>query len=201
MSGLEAYLTSLVEESMLFALTVSQVFQSLGVTGIVTIVVLAKLAFIAWFCFRFMPNNSVGVVECNNFQDARAFLTLGQTASLSKADERKLQDKQGCLSHEGQGGQRGRQLAILREGAYAINPALFIVITEDAIYALRALLSVHEANSLKSWQDDLKAVGGFRPIVVGGALQAVDPLHPENNHLVDSIGIVTIHDGSSLMPG
>src|SRR5689334_20423133 len=60
---LEAYPTSLVEESMLFALTVSQVFQSLGVTGIVTIIVLAKLAFIAWFCFRFMPNNSVGVVE------------------------------------------------------------------------------------------------------------------------------------------
>ena len=48
---------------MLFALSVSQVVQSLGVTGIVTIIVLAKLAFIAWLCLRFMPNNSVGVVE------------------------------------------------------------------------------------------------------------------------------------------
>src|SRR5436190_12348369 len=276
---LEAYPTSLVEESMLLALTVSQVFQSLGVTGIVTIIVLAKLAFIAWFCFRFMPNNSVGVVEklwsskgsvpeghilalngeagfqadllrggvhfglwrwqyrvhtmplvtipqgkvgyvyardgqplppsqtlgrvveCNNFQDARAFLTMGETASLSKADERKLQDKQGCLSHEGESGQRGRQLSILREGAYAINPALFIVITEDAIYALRTLLSLHEANSLKNWQEELKNVGGFRPIIVGAAMKAEDPLHPEAIHVVDSIGIVTIHDGPSLMPG
>ena len=48
---------------MLLALSVTQVVQSLGVTGIVTIIVLAKLAFIAWLCFRFMPNNSVGVVE------------------------------------------------------------------------------------------------------------------------------------------
>src|SRR5215210_2948234 len=48
---------------MLFALSVAQVVQSLGVTGIVTIIVLAKLAFIAWLCLRFMPNNSVGVVE------------------------------------------------------------------------------------------------------------------------------------------
>jgi uncharacterized membrane protein YqiK len=157
----------------------------------VTIIVLAKLAFIAWLCLRFMPNNSVGVVEklwsskgsvpeghilalngeagfqadllrggvhfglwrwqyrvhtmplvtipqgkvgyvyardgqslppsqtlgrvveCNNFQDARTFLTPGQAGSLSRR-ERKLQDKQGCLSHEGQSGQRGRQLAILR---------------------------------------------------------------------------------------
>jgi uncharacterized membrane protein YqiK len=264
---------------MLLALSVTQIAQSLGVTGFVTIIVLAKLAFIAWLCLRFMPNNSVGVVEklwsakgsvpeghilalngeagfqadllrggvhfglwrwqyrvhtmplvtipqgkvgyvyardgqplppsqtlgrvveCNNFQDARTFLTPGQATNLSKADERKLHDKQGCLSHEGQSGQRGRQLAILREGAYAINPALFIVITEDAIYALRTLLSVHEANSLKNWQEELKNVGGFRPVVVGAAMKAEDPLHPEAIHTVDSIGIVTIHDGPSLMPG
>ena len=45
------------------ALSFTEVVQSLGVTGIVTIIVLAKLAFIAWLCLRFMPNNSVGVVE------------------------------------------------------------------------------------------------------------------------------------------
>ena len=47
-------------------------------------------------------------VDCNHFQEAEAFLS--------------------------QGGQRGRQRAILREGVYAINTALFVVITESAVY-------------------------------------------------------------------
>lgn len=50
------------------------------------------------------------VVNCDNYQDVRAFLTSG--------------------------GQKGRQRGILREGVYAINPAAFNVITEDNIYAL-----------------------------------------------------------------
>src|SRR5438477_3875980 len=45
------------------------------------------------------------VVDCANFQDAQAFFKNG--------------------------GQRGRQRSILREGVYAINLALFYVITED----------------------------------------------------------------------
>ena len=49
------------------------------------------------------------VVECNNFQDAAAFLSAMAPAAC---------------------GQRGRQRAILREGVYAINLALFVVITE-----------------------------------------------------------------------
>src|SRR3954464_6010237 len=48
------------------------------------------------------------MVDSNNFQDARKF--LGATKS-------------------GAFGQRGRQRAILREGVYAINLALFVVIT------------------------------------------------------------------------
>src|SRR5262245_9375397 len=61
------------------------------------------------------PSQTLGhVVLCNNFQDARAFLMVDE----------KSQRK----------GQRGRQLAILREGVYAINPALFVVITENAAY-------------------------------------------------------------------
>lgn len=45
------------------------------------------------------------VVACDNFQDARAFLTSG--------------------------GEKGRQLGILTAGSYRINPALFTVITAD----------------------------------------------------------------------
>lgn len=50
-------------------------------------------------------------VQCNHFQEAAAFLQ--------------------------QNGQRGRQRAILREGVYAINPALFVVITESRLYSLQ----------------------------------------------------------------
>ncbi len=52
------------------------------------------------------------VVECNNFQDADAFLNGEQP------------------------GQRGRQRAVLREGVYAINLALFTVITESKVHVL-----------------------------------------------------------------
>ena len=45
------------------------------------------------------------VIACDNFQDARAFLTSG--------------------------GEKGRQLGILTAGSYRINPALFTVITAD----------------------------------------------------------------------
>ncbi|MCX6955991.1 MAG: SPFH domain-containing protein [Verrucomicrobia bacterium] len=45
------------------------------------------------------------VIACDNFQDARAFLTAG--------------------------GEKGRQLGILTAGSYRINPALFTVITAD----------------------------------------------------------------------
>jgi uncharacterized membrane protein YqiK len=60
------------------------------------------------------------VVPCNNFQDAEAF--------LAPADGNPR-------------GQRGRQRAILREGVYAINLALFVVITEDQVFTLRHLQS------------------------------------------------------------
>src|SRR5678815_3402515 len=52
------------------------------------------------------------IVDCNTFQDAQAF-----------------------LNHEGQ---RGRQRAILREGVFAINSALFVVITEDRVFSAPA---------------------------------------------------------------
>src|SRR5437879_4321532 len=61
------------------------------------------------------------VVPCNNFQDARAFLGAAAAAP----------------GEEPVRGQRGRQRAILREGVYAINPTVFVVITEDTVYALR----------------------------------------------------------------
>ncbi|HEV3118157.1 MAG TPA: SPFH domain-containing protein [Gemmataceae bacterium] len=131
------------------------------------------------------PSQTLGrVVECNNFQDARAF--LGDAREKDENTPR---------------GQRGRQRAILREGVYAINPALFVVITEDAVYGLRQLLGYRESEVVHSWQQQLQEIDGFSPVVVGAPMPAPDPLRPESTINVDSIGIVTVQDGPSLPPG
>lgn len=140
------------------------------------------------------PSQTLGrVVDCNYFQDARSFLKPKgghETPSGSNKSNEPLQV-----------GQRGRQLAILREGVYAINPALFIVITEDAVYTLDRLLSTWELQNVTTWQRALVQVDGFTPVVIGQPMRTSDPLHPEQHHVVDSIGIVTVHDGASLASG
>jgi uncharacterized membrane protein YqiK len=145
------------------------------------------------------------VVPCNNFQDARAFL----------------------IGSEAQGrGQRGRQRSILREGVYAINPAMFVVISEDAVYRLPSQ-EAQEVQTLVSWQKELSRINGFSPVVVGGAMRLVEddvlsidqdedeagkgrkkrdkgtaePADAEKPRLIDNIGIVTVQDGPSLAPG
>ncbi len=125
------------------------------------------------------------VVPCNNFQDARAFLA-------GAADEN---------GEPGPCGQRGRQRAILREGVYAVNLALFVVITEDAVYRLPQVLGPQETANIATWQKQLAAVDGFDPVVVGGPVQTTDPVNPEKSVTVDSIAIVCVHDGPSLGAG
>jgi len=157
------------------------------------------------------PSQTLGcVVTCNNFQDARAF--LGESASEDTA----------------QLGQRGRQRAILREGVYAINLALFVVITEDVVYRLN-LQGQRELETLMNWQKELRRIEGFSPVVIGAVTQSVvdeaearepgdrkprpraaraipstevrDPFEAEGALAQDNIGIVTIQDGPSLAPG
>jgi uncharacterized membrane protein YqiK len=98
------------------------------------------------------------VVSCNNFQDARAFLA----------------------ESESEVGQRGRQRAILREGVYAINLALYVIITEDIVYRL-SLQGVNELETLVGWQKQLRQIDGFNPVVVGApiaVLEAADDVTP-----------------------
>ncbi len=122
------------------------------------------------------------IVSCNNFQDARKFL------GVDGSPDQHI-------------GQRGRQRAILREGVYAINLAMFVVITESRVYALRQLLDRQEAEAADQWREELSSIGGFDPVVVGAPLSAPDPIDPEQTIEVDSIGIVTVQDGPSLAPG
>jgi uncharacterized membrane protein YqiK len=83
------------------------------------------------------------------------------------------------------GGQRGPQRWILREGTYAINLVQFVVITVSHVYCLA--LEPHEDALLNQMARMIAARDGFTPLVIAGA--------------VDEIGVVTVHDGPSLDPG
>jgi uncharacterized membrane protein YqiK len=98
-------------------------------------------------------------VKANNFQDVRAFLANG--------------------------GQKGPQRMILREGIYAINLLQFIIITEDQIYYLPTDRS--ELETFQKMSAIIAERGGFRPVIIRGT--------------DDSVGIVTVHDGPSLHSG
>lgn len=105
------------------------------------------------------PSQTLGkVVECDNYQDVAAFLKEGQ---------------------------KGRQRSILREGVYAINLAIFSVITEDGVFA------IDTDRDLAEWHTHLSEIGGFDPVVIGSS----------DEHKIDDIGIVTTHDGPSLQQG
>ena len=123
------------------------------------------------------------VAPSNNFQDAKAFLNGTQ-----------IEGGETVL------GQRGRQRAFLREGVYAINPALFVVITANAVYRLPGTTG-QEMEAILHWQNELVEADGFGPVMIGEQVEVTDPLHPETTMKVDSIGIVTVHDGPSLPPG
>ena len=131
------------------------------------------------------------VIDCNNFQDARGFLGLESPTDATT----------GRIA-----GQKGRQRAILREGVYAINPALFTVISENAVFALKVVQTRAEQESLGRWLAELRAASGFGPVVVGkGTAVAAIPDHDSavvaEELPVDSLAIVTVHDGPSLAPG
>ncbi len=83
------------------------------------------------------------------------------------------------------GGQRGPQRRILREGTYAINLVQFVVITEERVYSLP--LSREENDVVIRMAEVIKERGGFRPVII--------------KDTDDKIGIVTVHDGPSLGQG
>ena len=120
------------------------------------------------------------IVDCNHFQDANAFLRRE--------------------------GQRGRQRAILREGVFAINLAQFVVITEDKV--LTGLIQEKADGKYGDWQDQLKALGGFDPVIVGhGGKPVATPKEPAvggadlTTMPTDTIGVVTVHDGAPIESG
>ncbi len=84
-----------------------------------------------------------------------------------------------------QGGQKGPQRKILREGAYAINLAQFVVVTRDSTFALS--LDRAEEGLLTQMAEVIEERGGFEPVVIKDA--------------DDQIGVITVHDGPGLPAG
>jgi len=98
-------------------------------------------------------------VTANTYQDVRTFLANG--------------------------GQRGPQRQILREGTYAINLIQFVVITEERIYYLS--LSRDDQSAIQNMATVIGERRGFSPVVI--------------KDTDDKIAIVTVHDGPSLPSG
>ncbi|HRE29146.1 MAG TPA: hypothetical protein PK954_21050, partial [Anaerolineales bacterium] len=83
------------------------------------------------------------------------------------------------------GGQRGPQRRVLREGTYAINLMQFVVITEEKVYS--SPLSRDDAQVIQRMAEVIGERKGFRPVVI--------------KDTDDLVGIVTVHDGPSLPQG
>jgi uncharacterized membrane protein YqiK len=120
------------------------------------------------------PTQTLGrIVPSNQFQDAAAFLAGG--------------------------GQRGRQRAFLREGVFALNLALFVVITEEGVFSAPRRDS--EVQKYVDWHKELQAIDGFSPVVIGhgGATAASgEAPRPDLPGSHDTIGVVTVHDGPPI---
>ncbi|MBY0262917.1 MAG: hypothetical protein K2Q20_11270, partial [Phycisphaerales bacterium] len=124
-----------------------------------------------------IPQNKIGYVF------ARDGRSLEPTQALAaNVDARSFESAGDFLRA---GGQRGPQRQVLREGTYAVNLALFVVLTEDHL----SYLPISRDDRL-IFQDMAKIInerGGFDPIVIKGA--------------DDRVGIVTVHDGPALPDG
>ncbi len=143
------------------------------------------------------------VANCNNFQDARAF-----------------------LDESGAGGRGQRRPATSDSSGRHVRhqPGLFVVITEDVVYRLD-LRGQRDLEVLVTWQKELRRLDGFRPVVIGAwtpapvaaaeeevaeVTEAGPPKRKvkadvlgvvEEAQSSDNIGIVTVQDGPSLQPG
>ncbi len=114
---------------------------------------------------------------------ARDGLSLEPTQVMaSNVQTSNFQDVEEFLKN---GGQRGPQRRVLREGTYAINLMQFVVITEEKVFSMP--LNRDEAEIIRRMAEVINERKGFRPVIIKDG--------------DDSVGIVTVHDGPSLPQG
>jgi uncharacterized membrane protein YqiK len=121
-----------------------------------------------------IPQGQIGYIF------ARDGAPLGPTQTLaSNAATADFLDVRAFLAN---GGQKGPQRTILREGTYAINLAQFVIITREHIYGL--MLERADEALFAEMQSVIQARRGFEAVVIKDS--------------TDEIGIVTVHDGPAL---
>ncbi|MBA2934672.1 flotillin family protein [Sphingomonas sp. CGMCC 1.13654] len=121
-----------------------------------------------------IPQGQIGYIF------ARDGAPLGPTQTLaSNAATADFLDVRAFLAN---GGQKGPQRTILREGTYAINLAQFVIITREHIYGL--MLERADEALFAEMQSVIEQRQGFGAVVIKDS--------------TDQIGIVTVHDGPAL---
>jgi uncharacterized membrane protein YqiK len=124
-----------------------------------------------------IPQGKIGYIFARDGQLLSPMQTLAANVTAN--------DFQDVATFLGNGGQRGPQRMILREGTYAINLAQFIVITKEKVYCLP--LNREEEQTIEQMADLIAERHGFTPVVIKDS--------------DDMVGIITVHDGPSLSQG
>jgi uncharacterized membrane protein YqiK len=121
-----------------------------------------------------IPQGKIGYVFSRDGKDLPATQAL--------ASNERARDFQDVLTFMSNGGTKGPQRMILREGSYAINLMQFVVLTEDQLFYLP--LDRSEMDTFTKMSAVIAERGGYRPVVIKGT--------------DDVIGVITVHDGPSL---
>ena len=127
-----------------------------------------------------VTQGTIGYVFARDGIDLPAGQTLADNSGIDD-----FRDVRAFLSN---GGQKGPQRMILREGTHIINPALFVVMTEEATYSMS--LDAKEKIYYEQMRGVLDERGGFTPVVI-----------KENtgSHDSDQLAVVTVQDGPGLL--
>lgn len=126
-----------------------------------------------------VTQGKIGYVFARDGIDLPAGQTLADNAQVSD-----FRDVRAFLQG---GGQKGPQRKILREGTHIINPALFVVMTAEATYALS--LNAQEQQYYAQMRDVLDERNAFTPVVIKEV---------SGSHDSDQLAIVTVQDGPGL---
>lgn len=124
-----------------------------------------------------IPQGRIGYVIARDGKPLPSSQTLGSNKTANN-----FEDARGFLAN---GGQRGPQRQILREGTYAINLALFTVFSGESTYSHK--LDAKEADSNVRTVQLINDRGGFIPKVVKDDS--------------DKVAVVVVHDGQPLPSG
>jgi uncharacterized membrane protein YqiK len=126
-----------------------------------------------------VTQGKIGYVFARDGADLPAGQTLADNARASNfLDVRAFLDA---------GGQKGPQRKVLREGTHIINPALFVVMTEEGTYSMT--MDATERDYYAKMREVLDQRRAFTPVVIRGNAEG---------QASDLLAVVTVQDGPAL---